>query len=62
MLYGFSFRRSEQNIVQAVIAARRKNQQVVLEIPLPFCRFVYQFETVHAGSDDFIGDRMVGDG
>jgi hypothetical protein len=53
----FSFGRSEEEVIEPVVPAGGKDEQVVLKIPLAFRCFLNEGEGVFAGKDDFIGDQ-----
>ena len=53
----FSFGRSEEEIIESVVPAGGKDEQVVLKIPLAFRRFLNEGEGVFASKDDFVRDR-----
>ena len=57
-LDSLALRWSEQHIVQPVLTAGSQYQQVVTKIPLPLAGFANERETVLAGFDDFVGNRL----
>ena len=52
----FSFGRSEEEVIEPVVPAGGKDEQVVLKIPLAFRRFLNEGEGVFAGKNNFVGN------